>query len=150
MNAKARYSTKQQRELIGFMQSEPGRHFTAAEICAYFRSQGKTIGTATVYRHLERMVDEGLVNKYIIDGNSPACFEYVGGEVHRESETCFHCKCEQCGKLIHLHCEELSEIGDHLARQHGFYLNPMRTVFYGLCAECADKEGYRPITRIVP
>ncbi len=150
MNVRARYSTKQQRELIEFMQADPGRHFTVAEVCEYFRSQGQSIGTATVYRHLERMVDEGVVNKYIIDSSSPACFEYVGEEKHRESELCFHCKCEQCGRLIHLHCEELADIGEHLASHHQFILNPMRTVFYGLCAECAEKEGYRPAAKIVP
>ena len=89
---------------------------------------------------MESLVDEGLINKYIIDGNSPACFEYVDQESHRGGEVCFHCKCEKCGKLIHLQCEELKEIGKHLSEEHGFKLNPMRTVFYGVCDDCRRKE----------
>ncbi|MBQ2313937.1 MAG: hypothetical protein II187_03455, partial [Treponema sp.] len=44
-----------------------------------------------------------------------------------------------CGKLFHLECRELEDIQRHLAAGHGFALNPFRTVFYGLCSECAGK-----------
>lgn len=36
-----------------------------------------------------------------------------------------------------MHCEELEEIHAHLLERHSFRLNPMRTVFYGVCGECA-------------
>ena len=123
--------------LLDYLRSVPETHITVADICEYFKNRGIAIGQTTVYRHLERMVDEGIVNKYIIDANSPACFEYVPEGMHLESEVCFHCKCERCGKLIHLHCDELAGIGRHLLAHHQFTLNPMRTVFYGLCSECA-------------
>ena len=90
-----------------------------------------------IYRQLERFVDEGILNKYIIDENSPACFEYTEKTAHTDSETCFHCKCAKCGKLIHLHCDELEEIQNHLYEEHRFKMNPMRTVFYGLCEQCS-------------
>jgi Fur family ferric uptake transcriptional regulator len=101
---------------------------------------GSPIGTATVYRQLERMVDEGLVQKYTIDANTPACFEYVGADSHA-GEACFHCKCEKCGRLIHLHCEELQGLSEHIREHHGFRINPMRTVFYGLCDACREAEA---------
>ena len=150
MNSRSKYKTKQKDILVEYLKSASGTHITAKDVCDYFKNQGSKMGQSTVYRQLEGLVDEGVINKYIIDGNSPACFEYVGEEKHRESELCFHCKCEQCGRLIHLHCEELADIGEHLASHHQFILNPMRTVFYGLCAECAEKEGYRPAAKIVP
>ena len=74
-----------------------------------------------------------------IDAASPACFEYVGRESHG-GETCYHCKCEQCGKLFHLHCGELKGLSAHLLEEHGFQINPMRTVFYGLCEACRRNE----------
>ena len=51
---------------------------------------------------------------------------------------CFHCKCEKCGKLIHLECTELSLIGEHLREEHGFSIDHARTVFYGTCNECRE------------
>ena len=121
---------------LEYMQTVPGEHFTAKDVCGYFQTCGTPIGVATVYRQLERMVEEGLVNKYIIDANSPACFEYVDRQTTC-GEECFHCKCEKCGKLIHLHCEELVQIRSHLKEEHHFTLDPLRTVFYGLCEDCA-------------
>ncbi len=138
MESRSQYKTKQREMLLGYLETVPGVHFTAGDVCAYFRSRGAAIGQATVYRHLERLVDEGLVSKYVIDGSSPACFEYLGEDSHADAAVCFHCKCVGCGALIHLHCEELEEIRDHLLDRHSFRLDPMRTVFYGLCERCAE------------
>ena len=136
MAARARYNTKQREILLNYLRTVPGEHITAADACSYFREQGTSIGQSTIYRQLESLVDEGVINKYIIDSNTPACFEYTGEDSHADTEICFHCKCEKCGKLIHMHCDELEGIGQHLLEHHGFRLNPMRTVFYGLCEDC--------------
>ena len=138
MNSKSRYKTKQREMLLGYFETVPGKHVTAADICAYLRSRESSIGQSTVYRQLESLVDEGLIKKYIIDANSPACFEYVAPDSHACGDFCFHCKCEKCGKLIHLHCEELEEIQRHLSSEHHFRLDPTRTVFYGLCEQCMN------------
>ena len=136
MNSRSKYKTKQREILLDYLESVPGVHITASDVCEYFKSQGANIGQSTVYRQLESLVDEGIINKYIIDGNSPACFEYVGTNSHEDADICFHCKCEKCGKLIHLRCDELEEIQVHLYEEHRFKMNPMRTVFYGLCEQC--------------
>lgn len=134
------YRTKHRDELLSYLKTVPGVHITVGDICAHFREEGSPIGQTTVYRHLERMVGEGIVRKYIIDVGSPACFEYTGAG-DSEPGGCFHCKCEVCGKLIHLHCEELAAVERHLQESHQFLLDPLRTVFYGRCAECREKEG---------
>ncbi len=136
MNKRTKYKTKQRELLLGYLETVPGIHFTASDLCGYCKEQGVPIAPATIYRQLENLVDEGILNKYIIDGKTPACFEYVGPETHADAEICFHCKCEKCGKLIHLHCEELEELQIHLQEGHHFKMDPKRTVFYGLCEEC--------------
>ena len=87
------------------------------------------------------MVKEGTVAKYVVDEKSSACFEYIGEQ--DEGHHCYHCKCEKCGKLIHLHCHEVEELSRHMMEHHGFELNAMRTVFYGVCSECRQKEADR-------
>lgn len=136
MGVKAKYHTHQRKELLAYLESAQGKHVTVQDVCAHLKEQGQKIGTTTVYRQLERMVDEGLVSKYMIDTMTPACFEYVGKESHADEKLCFHCKCDKCGRLIHMHCDELNTIGTHLQAHHGFLLNPMRTVFYGICEDC--------------
>ena len=140
MNSRPKYKTKQRDILLKYFETVPGVHVTAGEVCEYFSAQNVTIGKATVYRQLESLVDEGILKKYIIDGNSPACFEYVSRESHKPGEVCFHCKCLKCGKLIHLHCDELEEVQAHLYEAHDFRLNPLRTVFYGLCKDCCKSS----------
>ena len=137
--AKAPYKTKQMTEILTFLKSVQGRHVTVNEICDFFREKGISIGTTTIYRQLEKMVKEGLVAKYVIDGSSSACFEYIGdhGEEH---ENCYHCKCEKCGKLIHLQCNEVEILKQHMQQHHDFQMDSHRTVFYGICGECSKKE----------
>lgn len=136
MTSRSKYKTKQRYILLAYLESIAGLHFTAGDVCEYFKEEGASIGQSTIYRHLENLVDEGLIKKYIIDSNSPACFEYVGHDSPEDENINFHCKCEKCGKLIHLNCNELEELQVHLHEKHQFKMNPIRTVLYGLCQEC--------------
>ena len=137
---KAPYKTKQMEELLTFLESAQGRHITVNEIYSYFKEKDISVGTTTIYRHLEKMVNEGLVAKYVIDGTSSACFEYIGNGNSSKESVSYHCKCEKCGKLIHLHCSEVESLKEHMIEKHDFQLNPIRTVFYGICKECRNKE----------
>lgn len=139
---KTHYKTKQNEELISFLQSVPGEHVTVNDVCRHFCDCGKNIGTTTVYRRLEQLVSEGMVKKYVLDANSPACFEYVNREETCGSN-CFHLKCTGCGKLIHLHCDELLSTEQHIFEHHGFAIDTARTVFYGTCEECSAKTDNR-------
>lgn len=135
---KLNYKTKQQDLLLDFLKKSEQKHFTALEIADHLKEYG--MGRATVYRQLEKLVDAGIVNKYFLGEMVPACFELVREGEHCQ-EDCFHCRCEKCGKLIHLHCDELKELSGHLEAEHGFEMNPFRTVFYGVCAECRAKDN---------
>ena len=138
--AKAQYKTKQMTEILTFLKSVQGSHVTVGDICDYFQAKGIAVGTTTIYRHLEKMVDEGVVAKYVVDGTSSACFEYTGSDEPTAHDACYHCKCERCGKLIHLHCSEVEELKQHMMVHHGFQMDSLRTVFYGVCSECQKKQ----------
>lgn len=150
-----KYRTRQYDDLVTYLRTIPGRHFTVNDIHAHFLSLGKNIGTATLYRHLDRLVGEGLVNKYILSPGSPACFEYIGTPAPgaSASECSYHCLCEVCGRLIHIQCGEIAGLREHLMKEHSFRVDPLRTVFYGVCGDClrkmtaADTEELSPTDR---
>lgn len=131
------YKTKQQDLILDFLRmakdETSSEHVTAIEVTEGLKKYG--MGKATVYRHLEKLVDKGIVNKYFLGENTCACFELIKQGEHKK-DGCYHCRCDECGKLIHLHCEELDEMKTHLEAAHGFSINPFRTVIYGTCAEC--------------
>lgn len=135
---KLEYKTKQQNILLDFLNNSEKKHFTALEIAESLKPYG--LGRATVYRQLEKLVDNGIVNKFFFGEMAPACFELIQGGKPCE-QSCFHCRCEKCGRLIHMHCDELKEIAGHLKKDHGFEMNPFRTVFYGICEECRKEES---------
>ncbi|MBO4242615.1 MAG: transcriptional repressor [Clostridiales bacterium] len=140
MTDKKGYKTKHQGELIDYLKTIPGKHVTAGEICSCMKANGSTIGTATVYRQLEKLVSEGTINKYIVDEGSSACYEFVPDGEHCKAENCYHLKCSSCGKLIHMECDEVAQLTCHIKEHHGFKVDPKRTVFYGICSDCEAGE----------
>ncbi len=128
------YNTKQKNIILEYLKSTP-EHTTAAGIVSALRKKGENIGTATVYRQLEKMVDAGLVKKYIT--NKGACFQYSG-------EACgdhFHLKCINCQTLFHVDCDFLSGLAPHILEHHGFIVDNRRTVMYGICSNCMGVSG---------
>lgn len=138
MAGKTHYQTRQRSDLLEYLESTRGVHLTAAQIRAYFNEHGSAMGMATIYRQMDKLEEEGLVRKYMLGNGDSACYEYVGGEA-LNCASHFHCKCEQCGALIHLDCEELQSIRMHLLEHHDFEWNAGKTVFYGICARCRDR-----------
>lgn len=134
------YKTRRQAELLAYLQQHEGEHLTVTRIGDDLRAQGVRMGVATIYRHLDQMVAAGTVQKYLVDATSGACYEYVG-EGDTEAGDFLHCKCEACGRVIHLSGEELSQVRRQMMLPEGFVVDPARTVLYGLCAGCAGKRN---------
>lgn len=139
MSGKMQYHTKQQDLLLTFLREAGGRHMTVAEITELLRERGAAVGTTTVYRSLEKLVAQGMVIKYAAKKGAPACFEYVGESAEPGGDIQYHCICNVCGRLIHLHCEEIEGLAGHLREEHGFELDMTRTVLYGVCEDCRRK-----------
>jgi len=138
MSRKGNYMTSQKEELLHYMKDHAGEHLTAMDVYNGMKTTGAKIGLTTVYRNLDKLSAEGEVIKFIVDENAPACFVY--GEEEEISSDC-HCRCLECGKLIHMHCHELERLSAHMREEHAFVIDPRRSVFYGLCSECFGKEA---------
>ena len=135
MAGRTPYQTRAQRELLDYLKAVPGRHFTVAEIKEHFIGDNNPIGTATIYRQMERFVEEGSVRKFVLGPGERACYAFAG-DCNCASH--FHCKCEKCGTLIHMDCKELCDIRDHLQEYYGFIWDAGKTVFYGICDQCRN------------
>lgn len=126
------YNTKQKQDIEETILSIKQEHFTCEELSLKLKEKGKNIGLTTVYRHLDKMVKDGFLRKYASLSGESACYQVI--------ENCgehFHLKCVSCGKLVHLACESLDMINAHVKNEHGFFIDPAKTVFYGTCKECA-------------
>lgn len=129
------YKTKQKTIIEEAIKCSKDKHITVDSLAAKLDKMGEKVGRTTVYRCLERLTEEGVVRKYQTAGES-ACYQYVSGEECHEH---FHLKCEECGKLIHIECEKIVDLNAHINEHHGFSVNKLKTVLYGVCKECASK-----------
>lgn len=133
---KNEYATKQREIILNFLR-ENSAHITVADIILHLREQGISIGTATVYRTLEKFVNQGIVRKMTIDERSGACYQYVDNKHCSEH---FHLKCINCGKLIHLSCDFLTSLENHIYEHHSFTVSSGKTVIYGTCGDCLQAK----------
>lgn len=131
MVSKQRYNTKQETLIIDFFKNNKDIHFTADEVCDNISNYG--ISRATVYRRLERLVEDGTLIKYSLDSKSGACYQYCCNE--HKGNTC-HFVCTKCKSVKHLDCHFLENLQNHLTCDHNLKIDNARTVFYGVCGGC--------------
>ena len=132
LNSSATYKTKQGTLVLDYFKKNTGVHLTIDEICSSLKENGTPVGTSTVYRQVQKLVDEGIVTKYSLDNESSHCYQYNG-------ENCkmhFHLKCTVCMELFHASCEFMESVEGHIFSHHGFKVDNSRTVFSGVCQNC--------------
>lgn len=130
----AGYKTKQRTFILALLKEHRGRHFTAEEIVVLLEQRGNAVGKATVYRCLERLIEQGNVKKYLYGEGKSACYEYQPEQHHAH----YHLKCELCGALTHMECEFLDKLPEHVYAHHGFTLDAAAIVLVGHCARCTQ------------
>ena len=131
------YKTKQKELILDYLKSHGDKHVTIDDVFGYLRLEGHSVGRTTVYRYMERLTDTGTLRKYYIEEGMGACYQFIGNN----NQCCshFHLKCTKCGTLIHMECEYLNKINEHILQEHHFLIDNTKTVFYGLCKKCQNK-----------
>ncbi|HAB93306.1 MAG TPA: Fe2+/Zn2+ uptake regulation protein [Lachnospiraceae bacterium] len=141
MGTRISYKTKHRDQILDVLHESGQEHMTAGQIHERLRARGISIGAATVYRQLDKLVEEGAVNKYMVDAVTGACYEFKG---EQGAESAYvHGKCEKCGKVVHLGRKSLEAVMRTLSDSEngsGFELDCSRTLFYGICRDCRRQE----------
>ncbi len=130
---KTGYKTRQRQIIFDYMVKNADVHLTVDDVFDALRSTGESVGKTTVYRHMERLAENGEVRKYHLDKGT--CYQYQAGADCKEH---FHLKCSQCGKLYHLDCSFMNDLDLHIFEHHGFRIDNTQTVLYGVCKCCGD------------
>lgn len=130
------YKTKQKQILINFFIKNPNRQYSIKEITDSISING--IGKSTVYRLIDKMTEDGTIRRFSGNDGKSVLYQYIGE--HRECNNHFHLKCIKCGLLIHLECEYMTDLNKHIEEHHKFEIDNAKTVLYGLCSNCNEKE----------
>lgn len=132
------YKTKQRDLILNYFIENNNRHVTAEEVVDHLKCQGTSVGKSTVYRYLEKLVEQGMVRRFFIEEGYGACYQYTGND--KQCHEHFHLKCLSCGVLLHIQCDFLVEAERHIFNDHDFIIDNTKTVLYGLCEKCKDSE----------
>ncbi len=122
------YKTKQKDLILNEIKNRKSE-FKAQDIYEYLN---KEVGLTTIYRLIDKLVKEGLLNKTIGNDNI-AYYQYLEKCEH---ENHFYLKCEKCGNIIHVDCDCITELMSHIAREHKFKINSEHIIINGICEKC--------------
>jgi Fur family ferric uptake transcriptional regulator len=106
---------------------------SAQDVYAVLRTAGGSIGLSTVYRHLQSLVDEGVVD-VIHNADGEATYRYCGdtGEHHHH-----HLVCRQCGRTEEIEGRAVERWAGEVAAQHGYTDVDHTVELFGRCAQCS-------------
>lgn len=131
------YQTHQKRMLLEFLKENSATPLSIEEIAAGLSARENAPGKSTVYRLVNRLVEEGAVRRFA-KGNSRhfvyQLLECKGCNDH------MHCRCVSCGKLFHMN-HQLSRDMEEMLAKGGFSLDAGKTTLLGTCRGCTPKEG---------
>jgi Fur family ferric uptake transcriptional regulator len=106
------------------------RHLSADEVADAARGRGPAIGTATIYRTLDVLVESGLV----VERDFGEGFRRF--EPARDTPNHEHLLCTSCGRVVEFRDERLERMTTLQAEAHGYARQRHRLVIYGVCSDC--------------
>ena len=132
------YNTRQKRELLAFLRERSMQHFSVDDVVFEMQDRGEKIGRSTVYRYLELLAEQGSVRKY---QSVKGITQYQHVEDDSRCDSHFHMMCSRCGNLMHVDCDLMRTMSEHLVKDHGFLLDPRETILVGVCQKCRMAGG---------
>jgi Fur family ferric uptake transcriptional regulator len=123
----------QQREAVAEVVFSSTEHLSVEEIEQELREGGERIGKATIYRTLDLLVKSKLVDEHDF-GEGFKRYE------HRLSRQPIHehLICQECGKVVEFRSEQIREVEERVAAEHGFRLTRHKLEIYGICGSCQE------------
>lgn len=104
-------------------------HLTAEEVFLMAKKKKINVSMASIYRILNKLVDEGLIRKISISGKLDVFDKTL---VDHE-----HLVCSKCGKIMDIHIKDLKK---KLAKETGVEIDNYELIINYVCDDCKKKE----------
>ena len=114
---------------MDFMANNPDRIFKASEIAQSL----PTVSLSTIYRNLDRLEKQGMVQIVGAEENNELRYRYIGPSCCQAK---MHLICKKCGKFFHLDGPALKILLFSVQKLNGFIVDQQESVLLGYCAEC--------------
>ena len=108
---------------------------SAQQIHAELEEEGTKVGLATVYRNLQSLAEEDLVDTVRSD-DGEALYRLCTNEGHHH-----HLVCRSCGKAVEIAGSLFENWVHDIAVANGFTKVEHVAEFFGLCNDCSQKQA---------
>lgn len=130
------YNTCQRQELIDFLAKNQDKQYTIEQLSSELNSSDsleKKIGKSTVYRLINKMLEDGIVRRTVKGTSRQFLYQYSDIESCRSH---LHMKCRQCGKVLHMDDNASQNLMRLLHDNSRFDLDLKDTLLLGKCDKC--------------
>ncbi|NJM73413.1 MAG: transcriptional repressor [Scytonema sp. RU_4_4] len=119
--------TRSQERILNLLKTVK-QGISAQDIYVELRNRNQSMGLATVYRSLESLKLEGMVQVRTL-ANGEALYNLAQQDKH-------HLTCLQCGASIPINQCPVHDLEDQLQSKHKFKIFYHTLEFFGLCRQC--------------
>lgn len=134
--------TRQRKAVLAVLQAfrEQRVHPTTDEVYVEVRRTLPRISLATVYRNLDVLSQQSLVQRLDI-GSSPVRFD-------GDTSAHMHIRCVRCDRLDDLHGVRVDIGGTEIPAHRGYEIIGLRAEFIGVCQACRNHGSTTPKARL--
>ncbi len=124
-----------QRDMVARVVFAGGEHLSVDGIQRSLRDAQLRIGTATIYRSLEMLIESGLVRAHDFGEGFKRFEPMLSPGEHG------HLICSRCGRVTEFSTERIERLLPMIADEHGFLHQTHRFEVRGLCRTCRDADA---------
>ncbi len=123
--------TKQRQEILDLIQASEG-HMTADEIHTKLKENGKTVGIATIYRNLNVLYAEKMINRV----RHPELGFIYDKNLHDH----YHFRCKECNRILDVEIPYQDNLHELVEKELGCLVLEHDMSFEGICKECLQAK----------
>lgn len=121
-------NTHQQQMVCDVLDAFKGLHPTADKIYAQVALSMPSISRATVYRILNNIAEDGVIQRVHIPASADRYDDHLGPH--------YHMRCNDCGQIFDVAMPVMESIYKKLPATSEYEVSGHDIVFTGLCAKC--------------
>lgn len=133
---KKEYDTQSRKKIKQYIERQTNCIFSVNDVYQYLMSNDCLIGKTTVYRNMNRLVNDGVLLRLQYADEKKTMYQYKYIENQKKNEMYIYLRCMECGKMIRLKNDYSIELEELIMNKCGFRINGTVNIISGLCKDC--------------